>query len=156
MDVVDKSTRSRMMAGIKAKETKPEILIRKALHKEGFRYRLHNSNLPGKPDLVFPRYRAVVFVHGCFWHKHGCHLFKWPSTRKDFWKQKIESNAARDQRNVEDLEEAGWKVLRLWECSIKGKFRRPIEEVVATAANWLQFDTESAELAGTDVQHYGT
>ncbi|MDZ7685363.1 MAG: very short patch repair endonuclease [Gammaproteobacteria bacterium] len=154
MDVVDQATRSRMMSGIKGKDTRPEILIRKGLHRLGFRYRLHGADLPGKPDLVFPKYHAVIFVHGCFWHKHDCHLFKWPSTRKEFWRQKIESNAARDERNVRQLEESGWKVLRIWECSIKGKRRRPIEEVIATAANCLQFEMQSAEVAGIDVQNH--
>ena len=138
------------MAGIRWKDTQPEIVIRRALHQRGFRYRLNVRNMPGKPDLVFPKYRAVVLVHGCFWHCHGCHLFKWPSTRQEFWRQKIESNAKRDARNRTELEADGWRVLVIWECAIKGKYRRPLTEVVETAANWLQFDSASAEIAGKD------
>lgn len=151
-DVVSREQRSRMMAGIKGKDTRPEVLIRKALHRKGFRYRTHVEKLPGRPDLVFPRYHAVILIHGCFWHRHKCHIFKWPSTRPEFWREKINLNAARDERDIAGLENAGWRVLRIWECSVKGRFRRPLEEVVATAANWLQFGTNDAEIAGKDSQ----
>lgn len=87
-DVVDKATRSRMMAGIKGKDTKPEMLIRSELHRRGFRFRKNVKDLPGKPDIVLPKYRAVIMVNGCFWHGHGCRLFKWPSTRPEFWREK--------------------------------------------------------------------
>lgn len=89
-DVVTPEKRSKMMSGIQGKNTKPELTIRKGLHALGFRYRLHGKTLPGKPDLVFPKYKAVIFIHGCFWHAHHCHLFKWPSTRVDFWQEKIQ------------------------------------------------------------------
>ena len=100
-DVVDRETRSRMMAGIRGKDTKPELTIRKAIHARGFRYRIHDRRLPGKPDMVFPRYRAVILVNGCFWHGHNCHLFKWPSTRVDFWKTKIERNREKDGETMQ-------------------------------------------------------
>jgi DNA mismatch endonuclease (patch repair protein) len=100
-DIVDSKTRSRMMSGIKGKNTKPEILIRSLLHRNGFRFRIHEKNLPGKPDIVLKRYQAVIFVHGCFWHRHLCHLFKWPKTRPDFWRDKINKNVINDQNNIQ-------------------------------------------------------
>lgn len=118
-DVVDAATRSRMMAGIQGKDTKPEIFLRKALHAMGYRYRLGGCGLPGKPDLVFPSRRAVVFVHGCFWHRHDCKYFKWPSTNKDFWETKLNANTARDSRTVSQLKNSGWTVLVVWECELR-------------------------------------
>jgi len=135
-DAVDKATRSRMMAGIKGKDTKPEIFLRKALHSEGFRYRLGGCRLPGKPDLVFPARRVVVFVHGCFWHRHGCIHFKWPGTNQEFWTDKLNTNAARDCGNERTLEGMGWLVLVVWECELKAtKYTLPNDAVsrVATA-----------------------
>ncbi len=115
-DVVDKKTRSRMMAGIQNKDTRPEFVIRHGLHKAGFRYRLHSNLLPGTPDMVLKKYRALILVNGCFWHRHECHLFKWPGgPRADFWREKIESNAKRDRRNLEAYLESGWRVAIIWE-----------------------------------------
>jgi len=136
------------MAGIKGKDTKPELTIRKALHKEGFRYLLHDKRLPGKPDLVFPKYNAVIFIHGCFWHGHGCHLFKWPKTRKQFWRKKITRNKEVDQCNHKRLKVEGWYILTVWECALKGKTRRPFEKVVATITNWLVHGTKDIEVRG--------
>lgn len=136
-DVVDKVTRSRMMSGIKGKNTKPELQIRQMLHRRGFRYRLHASNLPGKPDLVFPKYHAVIQIHGCFWHRHQCHMFKWPKSRTQFWREKINSNALRDLQNELLLAERGWRVLTVWECSLKGKSRKPLDELGEEIATWL-------------------
>lgn len=121
MDVVSVQKRSQMMAGIKGKNTKPEIIVRKELFRRGFRYRLHGRKLPGKPDLIFPKYNAVLFVNGCFWHKHDCKLFKWPKSRPDFWCEKILGNVERDKKNHALLKEKGWKVITAWECSIKNK-----------------------------------
>ena len=121
VDIVDRATRSRMMSGIRAKDTKPEMLIRKMLHGEGFRFRLHVRELPGKPDIVLPRYRAVIFVHGCFWHGHDCPLFKVPATRRDFWLDKINRNRINDLKAVTLLTETGWRVASVWECSIRQK-----------------------------------
>ena len=148
MDVHDKATRSRNMLSIRGRDTKPEMLIRQGLHHMGFRYRLHANNLVGKPDMVFPKYKAIILINGCFWHAHDCHLFKWPSTRKDFWREKILNNKKRDERNLNRYTELGWKVLVIWECAIKGKTRRPVSEVVNTAANWLQFDNQHSEIKG--------
>ena len=147
-DIVDKLTRSKMMAGIRGKDTKPEIAIRKSLFREGFRYRIHYKRLPGKPDLVFPKYKAIILINGCFWHRHNCHLFKWPSTRPDFWKRKINANVARDKKNFVHYESLGWKVMIVWECAIKGRTRLSVDEVVNTIINWLQFDPHSAEITG--------
>ncbi len=110
-----------MMAGIKGKDTAPEIAIRKDLHRRGFRYRLHAKDLPGKPDIVLPRHRAVVFVHGCFWHGHDCPLFKLPSTRPEFWKAKIGRNRENDAKAKSALLAAGWRVATIWECAIRKK-----------------------------------
>lgn len=137
-----------MMSGIKGANTKPEMIIRSGLHKRGFRFRLHDKTLPGKPDLVLPKYNAVIFVNGCFWHKHDCHLFKWPKTRQDFWRKKIEGNAARDERNVQALLDEGWRVMAIWECALKGKTRRPEAEVLYLASRWLQSNRVSREIDG--------
>lgn len=147
-DVVDKETRSRMMSGIHGKDTRPELLIRHGLHAMGFRYRLHAEQLPGKPDLVFPKYRAVIFVNGCFWHGHGCHLFRWPSTRHEFWRNKIGRTIERDKENIADLMNAGWRVLRIWECAIKGKGRLPPEIIIQEAAGWLKSSERFCEIKG--------
>src|SRR5215813_7107073 len=107
-DVVSPAVRSRMMAGIRSTNTKPELFLRSGLHRAGFRFRLHAKEVPGKPDVVFPRYGAAIFVNGCFWHRHDCHLFKMPSTRPEFWRQKIERNVQRDAVVRQQLGDAGW------------------------------------------------
>jgi len=147
-DIVDKKTRSRMMSGIQGKNTKPEVMVRKALFADGFRYRLHDKQLPGKPDLVFPKYRAVILINGCFWHLHGCHLFKWPSSRPEFWKHKLESNRERDLRNMEQLRQQGWRVLVIWQCALKGKQRLPFEQVIQLTSDWLRGKVEHLEITG--------
>ncbi len=144
------------MAGITGKNTRPEMLVRRALHKQGFRYRLHDKDLPGKPDLVFPKYKAVILVHGCFWHAHDCHLFKWPKTRQDFWKEKIEGNKARDRKIIKQLQEQGWRVLNIWECALKGKTRLSLEEVIEKASLWLHSKDSCAsvfEIVGEKAQY---
>lgn len=128
------------MAAIRAKDTKPELLIRRALHARGFRYRLHVRTIPGKPDLVLPRYRAAVFVHGCFWHGHECSLFSWPKTRAAFWHDKINGNAARDMAVHQRLLDAGWRVATVWECALKGHNRRRLPEIIDSLAAWLSSD----------------
>jgi len=133
-DIVDRATRSRMMAGIGGKNTKPEMLLRRALHAQGFRFRLHVNSLPGKPDIVLPKYRAAIHVHGCFWHRHAdCRFATTPATRPDFWSEKFRQNVLRDQRNVEALVDRGWRVAIVWECNL----RRGGEEIDAVA-EWLQ------------------
>ncbi|MCG8391721.1 MAG: very short patch repair endonuclease [Pseudomonadales bacterium] len=147
-DIVHTKTRSRMMAGIKGKNTQPELLLRSELHRRGFRYRLHYKGLPGKPDIVLPKFQAIILVNGCFWHGHNCHLFKWPSTRPEFWRQKIEGNRTRDQRNLVLYRHKGWKTLVIWECALKGRSKIGATEVVEIAARWIQFDPDDAEIAG--------
>jgi DNA mismatch endonuclease (patch repair protein) len=126
-----------MMSGIQAKNTKPEILIRKALHGRGFRYRLHVNNLPGKPDLVLKKYNAVVFVHGCFWHGHTCRYFKVPQTRSEFWVDKIKKNQTRDKHQEALLASMGWRVLVIWECAIRSMKREKNYLLIDRAAQWL-------------------
>lgn len=116
-DVVDALVRSRMMSGIRGKNTKPEILVRRVLFKAGFRFRLHRKDLPGVPDVVLPKWKVALFVHGCFWHMHqGCSNAKLPSTRTEFWQKKLEANVERDRRTQIALAEAGWRVVIIWEC----------------------------------------
>jgi DNA mismatch endonuclease (patch repair protein) len=134
-----------MMSGIRSKDTKPETLIRKGLHKLGFRYRLHEQRLPGKPDLVFPRYRAVIFVHGCFWHGHNCPLFKWPSSRQEFWRQKIEGNQQRDQLRVERLLAENWRVCTVWECQTR-KNQADLLAIYLQLAEWLKNNQQVLEI----------
>jgi DNA mismatch endonuclease (patch repair protein) len=147
-DVVNKITRSRMMAGIKGKDTQPELIIRKRLHALGFRYNLHDTKLPGKPDLVFPKYKAVIFVNGCFWHGHNCYLFKWPSSNDDFWQKKITRTIEKDKENISQLENSGWRILQIWECAIKGRERRSISEVILLTSNWLKSGSVFSEISG--------
>lgn len=111
--------RSRNMAAIKGKDTKPEMLVRRALHRAGFRYRLHVRELPGRPDIVLPKYRLVIFVHGCFWHHHRCPAFVWPKTRAAFWREKIEGNAKRDRKVRAALRASGWTPIVVWECELE-------------------------------------
>lgn len=147
-DIVSPDTRSRMMSGIRGKNTRPEMQLRTALHKMGFRYRLHVRSLPGSPDMVFPRYEAVVLVHGCFWHRHDCHLFKWPKSRTEFWREKIEGNARRDLRNEAELLGLGWRVLTIWECALKGKTRLPFAHLIDITASWVRSDSPQQEIRG--------
>lgn len=121
-DTVDSKVRSRMMSGIKAKNTKPEMLVRRYLHSMGFRYKLHNSSLPGKPDIVLPKYRTIVFVHGCFWHRHsGCMLAYTPKSNVEAWQKKFETNVARDKKVLAELANTDWQVLIIWECDLRKK-----------------------------------
>lgn len=121
-DVHTKKQRSYNMSQIKGKNTKPEMLVRRFLHANGFRYRLHVKTLPGKPDIVLPKYKTVVFVHGCFWHGHkNCRFFKIPKTRTKWWTAKIDRNKANDEKAVRVLKKEGWKVINLWECKLKPK-----------------------------------
>lgn len=141
-----------MMAGIKGKDTKPERLIRSALHCRGFRFRLHRNDLPRKPDLVFPKWEAVIFVHGCFWHGHDCHLFRWPKTRTEFWKDKIGSNIQRDSRQIDQLHECGWRVGIVWECALKGRYRQPVERIAEICTLWLESEETKMQVAGNEAR----
>jgi len=118
-DVFDSAKRSQIMARVKTKNTAPEVKLRSILHRQGFRFRLNRKDLPGKPDIVLPKYKVVIFVHGCFWHGHDCKRGKRPQTNKEFWNNKINGNIKRDELNVNTLKELGWRVLVVWECEIK-------------------------------------
>ena len=146
VDVHTPIQRSRNMAAIKGKNTKPELIIRKELHRLGFRYRLHYSALPGSPDLVFPKYKAVILINGCFWHKHECHMFKWPKNNAEFWRAKIEKNFIRDSKNSDYLVALGWKSLVIWECALKGRKKIPIEQVIETTTLWLRSEPKNKEI----------
>lgn len=137
-----------MMSGIRAKNTKPELFLRKALHAEGLRFRIHAS-LPGKPDMVFPKWKAILFVHGCFWHNHHCHLFKWPKSRADFWRAKIRGNVTRDESNVSILLSQGWRVGIVWECALKGRTRLDSPDAIKRCMRWIKSSKKRFELQGT-------
>lgn len=137
------------MAAVRGSHTKPELLIRKALHAAGLRFRLHARDLPGKPDLVFPRHAAVVFVNGCFWHHHDCHLFKWPKTRADFWRTKITRNVENDMRVQERLSEAGWRIGIVWECALKGRNNVDFPKAMQNLVTWIRSDEQSFTIRGT-------
>lgn len=149
VDIVSKEKRSWMMSGIRGKNTKPERHIARILHASGLRYRLHRKDLPAKPDLVFPKYRAAVLVHGCFWHGHDCHLFKMPKTRARFWRIKIRSNKARDKQQIEQLTADGWRVMVVWECAIKGKARLAEPGLAGDMADWIRNGAKYAEFQGS-------
>lgn len=137
-DVVDAVTRSRMMSGIRGSNTKPEVDLRRSLHARGFRFRLHARELPGRPDIVLPKWRAIVFVHGCFWHRHaGCRLTTNPATRPEFWSAKFAGNVERDGRNERNLLDAGWRVAVVWECAMRSVGAGAVAD---TLAEWLASD----------------
>lgn len=143
-DVVDKATRSRMMSGIRGKNTKPEKLLRTALHAMGMRYRVHDLRLPGKPDLVFPMYKAVVLVHGCFWHCHpDCWWSTFPASNGEFWRTKLDTNVARDERDYQELRRLGWRIAVVWECSFKLSERDGVPGIIK---EWLSSDEPALSL----------
>ncbi|MEG3152463.1 DNA mismatch endonuclease Vsr [Sphingomonas sp. ZT3P38] len=144
VDVVDSATRSRMMSGIRSANTKPELRLRRALHASGFRFRLHDRSLPGSPDIVLPRWRVVIEVRGCFWHRHtGCRFTTTPGTRSEFWETKFNSNVGRDIRNVTLLREAGWRVAIVWECGLRENGLEPLIEKVA---GWIRSNDAQIEI----------
>ena len=153
-DVVDKVTRSRMMAGIQGKDTKPEIVIRKGLHARGFRYSLHPKGIPGKPDIVLPKWRVVIFVHGCFWHMHGCNLSKLPTSNTAFWGSKLLVNQQRDAVVKQKLLDAGWRVATVWECATRGKrAEQQLPRLLDRLEAWIRYLAESPsfDIAATDL-----
>jgi DNA mismatch endonuclease (patch repair protein) len=144
-DRINRERRSWNMSRIRSKDTKPEILLRKALHGVGFRYRLHDRKLLGSPDLVFPKYRAVIFVHGCFWHRHGCKWTTMPSSREDFWNAKFAANVERDKNNMYKLQKLGWRVLIVWECALKVK-NSDLKNLISKVKAWLLSDVAYLEM----------
>ncbi len=154
-DVHSPAIRRKNMQAIRAKNTTPEKRIRKLLYRLGYRFRLHHKKLPSKPDIVLAKYNAVILIHGCFWHGHDCHLFKVPKTRTDFWMQKITNNRLRDQRQVKALEELGYRVMIVWECAIKGRFKISEDTLELALAEWINENKKSSELSGTDTANSG-
>ncbi len=147
-DIVDQQTRSRMMSGIRGKNTKPELALRRALHARGFRFRLHSGKVHGRPDLVLPKHRAVVFVHGCFWHRHeGCRYCTTPSTRPEFWRAKFGANVARDSAVRRTLLADGWRVATVWECAL----RKPekVISAIRVLEEWLLGTESQIEIEAT-------
>lgn len=149
-DIVDAPTRSRMMAGIRGKNTRPELALRSALHRLGFRFRLHRKDLPGRPDIVLPARRVVVFVNGCFWHRHaGCRYCTVPATRPEFWASKFAANVERDRRNEDALAASGWRVAVVWECALRGD---GVSDAAARLAIWIRnAGTDRLEIGGPPV-----
>lgn len=145
------------MSQIKSKNTKPELLIRKWLWANGFRYRLHDRNLPGKPDIVFLGRKKVVFVHGCFWHRHNCQYFKWPKSNSEFWRHKIEGNIERDRRNFSALAASGWVYLVIWECTLKNvkiaNLPERLTQIGTLTAKFLASDNDQCMEINTDGIH---
>lgn len=137
-DLVDSATRSRMMSGIRRRDTRIELLVRRALFARGFRYRVDVRGMPGRPDVVLAKHRAVVMVHGCFWHMHGCRLSSVPATRREFWLAKLEGNRSRDVEANRRLAEAGWRVATIWECAIRGRGATAVDELADVLADWLR------------------
>lgn len=137
-----------MMSRIRNKDTKPELIVRKGLHAMGYRYRLHDRRLAGKPDLVFRSRRAVIFINGCFWHGHDCHLFKWPNSRAEWWKAKISRNREKDAQNLARLTSANWRVLTVWECALKGKKQYSTSQLLNEIAEWLEGSQEKKIIRG--------
>ena len=149
VDIVTPAVRSRMMSAVKGRNTKPELVVRKRLFARGLRYSLHSKSLPGKPDLVFRRYRAVVFIHGCFWHGHDCHLFKWPQSNSAFWRKKINRNRTVDARTVEELRAAGWRTMIVWECAVRGVSEKQLDRVADRVKRWIQGRRTSGEISSS-------
>lgn len=147
VDVFNASTRSRMMSGIRGRDTRPEMAVRRALFSAGLRYRLHRRDLPGAPDVALGGRKVAIFVHGCFWHRHkGCRYAKLPATRPEFWKAKLEGNAERDERSIEALRAMGWRVLIVWECAIRDK--KKLSTLPKVLSDWIRSDAPLGEVAG--------
>ncbi|MFI4940376.1 MAG: very short patch repair endonuclease [Burkholderiales bacterium] len=152
-DVHSAAIRSKNMRAIKNKDTRPEILIRQALHARGLRFRLHVKTLPGTPDIVLPKFKAVVFVNGCFWHGHKCPLCKIPKTRADFWQTKIKSNHERDIISASKLTAEGWRIAIVWECALKGRQKLTFDVLVDRLSQWIADPLiQTIEFKGTDIE----
>lgn len=143
VDVVDKATRSRMMSGIRGRNTKPEVALRKALHRLGLRFLLHDARLPGRPDIVLPKFRAVVQVHGCFWHRHpGCRYATSPASNRAFWTAKFQANVERDRATLGALQTLGWRTAVIWECSIR---KETADSIAIELLRWINGEAETLD-----------
>jgi DNA mismatch endonuclease (patch repair protein) len=146
MDIFTPEKRSQVMSAIRGKDTTPELIVRRGLHAMGFRFSLHNARLPGKPDLFLKKYNAVVFVHGCFFHRHLCRIFRWPEQNAKFWREKLERNAERDREVRQLLTEKGIRWAVVWECRLKGMRNGRIEKTLLELARWLVSNEDSIEI----------
>lgn len=147
-DVVSPTKRSQMMAGIRGKNTAPELIVRQLLFASGYRFRLHRRDLPGAPDVVLPSRKVAIFVHGCFWHMHqGCRYAKMPTTRPEFWQTKLETNVARDHRTITALRAMGWRVLCVWECATRGA--DAAKALQAAMSSWIEGEAEQGEIGAS-------
>jgi DNA mismatch endonuclease (patch repair protein) len=151
VDVHSPERRSRNMRAIRGKNTSPELTLRKLLFARGLRFRLHARTLPGNPDIVLPKYRVAIFVHGCFWHGHNCYLFKLPTSRREFWLTKISQNRQRDSRHTQALLESGWRVLCVWECALKGRLKWGPEELGDCITTWIH--SSFTEQTNAEIKH---
>lgn len=149
MDIVSPEARSRLMAGVRTRNTKPEVQFRKGLHRRGYRYRLHPVSPPGNPDFVLPKHRVAVFVHGCFWHHHDCHLFRMPRTRSEFWQAKLRRNRERDSEVAALVNESGWRHLAVWECAMRGPHRIGLDAALDCVEEWLGSRNGRLDIRGT-------
>lgn len=147
-DVLTPEQRRLNMSRIRGRDTKPEMLIRRGLHARGLRFRLQDRTLPGRPDLVFPKYRTIILVHGCFWHGHNCPLFRLPVTRSEFWAEKIAYNRRRDQLAYEALRAMGWRILIVWECSLKSPARWPVDQLLDACAGFIVGMEDTRQISG--------
>ena len=138
----------------KSKNTKPELFIRSLLYSNGYRYRIHEKNLPGTPDIVFYNKRAIIFVHGCFWHGHNCNHFRLPITRRGYWMQKIGKNIQRDDKNIENLLNSGWRVGVIWECAMYGKNRLEKSFILNSLSEWLENDQRKFEISSLNTKNF--
>lgn len=145
-DVHSKLIRKKNMRAVRAKDTKPELFVRRLLHSAGFRYKLHVKVLPGTPDMVLPKHKVVIFVHGCFWHMHDCALFRLPATRNEWWLNKLSENRLRGEAAEDYLRELGWRVVVVWECSLKGDSKLEKKEILDTFTSWLSGSTSFLEI----------
>ncbi|WP_345829276.1 DNA mismatch endonuclease Vsr [Pantoea sp. BRR-3P] len=153
-DVHSQAIRSKNMRAIRNKDTAIEQRIALILKDRGFTYRVQDKALPGRPDFVLPAERAIIFVHGCFWHRHHCYLFKMPATRSEFWSGKINSNVERDRRYIQQLREGGWKVLIVWECALRGKLQLEDGALIERLEEWLLAVDDSSEIDHQGLHHY--
>ena len=152
MDRVDQATRSRIMSSVRQQNTGPELILRSAIHKGGMRYRLHEKTLPGSPDLVFKRFGAVIFIHGCYWHFHGCHKSAIPNSRREYWEAKFRDNQDRDDRNIVRLQKLGWRVLVVWECAMVGKTALVTNDIVKLIGTWLRGTQQAGWISGGSIR----
>ncbi|MBK7344863.1 MAG: DNA mismatch endonuclease Vsr [Saprospiraceae bacterium] len=147
-DIVSTAKRSQMMSGIRNKDTKIEVLFRKALFAKGFRYRLNSKKLPGKPDLLLPKYKTAIFIHGCFWHHHSCYLGYTPNSNFEFWEKKFMSNKSRDESQIKAIINSGYRILIIWECALDKKLKLPLSQIINQSIKFIHSNIKFEEISG--------